>query len=82
MIDVLMQRLAAERDLPGNRYKNSGLLERVRLAARVVPPGDDYNVSVSEVLRDWRYASPTRRFENRVRLVPRVLCQAICLGQR
>jgi len=50
---VLMQHLAAERDLSGDRDENSGLLERVHLAVRAVPPSDIRSVDRSKVLRAW-----------------------------
>jgi len=46
LIVVLVQRLAAQRDPPGDSYQNSGLVEPVRRVVKVVPPGDGYNVGV------------------------------------
>ncbi|QCD96299.1 hypothetical protein DEO72_LG6g1001 [Vigna unguiculata] len=46
-----------ERDLSGDRDENSGLLERVHLAVRAVPPSDIRSVDRSKVLRAWRSAS-------------------------
>jgi len=48
---VLVQCLATEWDPPGNRDKDSGLLERLRLAMRVVLPCGICSVDGSKVLR-------------------------------
>jgi len=51
LIIVLVQRLATERDPPGDSCQNNGLLERVCLAVKVGPPGDVCKVDGSKALR-------------------------------
>jgi len=49
-------------DPPSHRYENSGLLEYVHLAVRVVSPDGVCSVDGSKVLHAWRYVSPARQF--------------------
>jgi len=78
-IVVLMQRLAAEQDPLGDSCQNSGLLKRVSLEVRIVPPGGVCSVGVLKALCAWLYMSPARRFESGKSLVPREQHQAMWL---
>ena len=57
-VRVLMQRLAIKSTSPSDNVNYSGLLERVRLAVRVVPPSDVSIFSVFEALGARRHVSP------------------------
>jgi len=62
---ILIQRLAAELKPPGDSaLPNRELLERVRVAMRVFPPGGICSVDRSEALRTWRYVTLARRYES------------------
>jgi len=70
---------AAERDPLGDSCQTSGLLERVRLAVRVVPPSDGCNIGVFIGTTRLAVRVPYQAVWKWERLAPRKQRQAILL---